>query len=214
MSSFLLFIIKGGGNLKNKLVIVGIFFFMAGIGFSSYSLLSIYRQEYSTNEALEKAKAAIFEDQTLTVNKRRTEQSSVVEYNFKQGDVIGILAIPKLGRELPIIEGTDGEELKRGVGHYSTTKFPDQNDQIFLAGHRDSVFRNIGELEKGDILTVKMKTGTFTYQIFNSYIVDENDLTVIRSTNPDEILTLSTCYPFNIVGNSPERYILEAKRAN
>jgi sortase A len=214
MNFFLLSIIKGGGDLKNKLVIVGIFFFMTGIGFSSYSLFSIYKQEYSTNEALEKAKAAIFEDQTLTVNNKSTEQSSVVEYNFKQGDVIGVLAIPKLSRELPIIEGTDGEELKRGVGHYSTTKFPDQNDQIFLAGHRDSVFRNIGELKKGDILTVKMKAGTFTYQIFNSYIVDENDLTVIRSTNPDEILTLSTCYPFNIVGNSPERYILEAKRAN
>jgi sortase A len=185
---------------------------MTGIGFSTYSLFSIYIQEHSKNEALEKAKAVVFEDQTHTVSKSSEVQSAAVEYNFKKGDVIGILDIPKLSRNLPIIEGTDGEELKKGVGHYSTTKFPDQSDQIFLAGHRDSVFRNLGDLENGDILNVKMKTGTFTYKIFNSYITDENDLTVIRSTSPIEILTLSTCYPFNIVGNSTERYILEAKR--
>ncbi|MBO1914107.1 sortase, partial [Microvirga sp. 3-52] len=38
-----------------------------------------------------------------------------------------------------------------------------------------------------------------------------DDRTVIRSTAPDEILTLSTCYPFSYIGSAPDRYIIYAK---
>lgn len=31
--------------------------------------------------------------------------------------------------------------LERGVGHYSGTAFPMEDEQILLSGHRDTVFR-------------------------------------------------------------------------
>ncbi|WP_346274872.1 sortase domain-containing protein [Halobacillus naozhouensis] len=44
-------------------------------------------------------------------------------------------------------------------------------------------------------------------------IVDAEDTTVIHSTYPEEILVLTTCYPFSFIGNAPKRYIIYAKKA-
>lgn len=129
-----------------------------------------------------------------------------------RGQIIGVLHIPRLERELPIVEGVDEDELAKGVGHHSATALPDQGDQILLSGHRDTVFRRLGELEKGDRLVIEMPHGTFTYSIYHMEIVDREDRSVIRSTYPEEILTLSTCYPFHFVGSAPQRYIIYAKR--
>jgi sortase A len=132
--------------------------------------------------------------------------------SYEVGQVIGILSIPRLDRELPIVEGVDEDDLARGVGHHSATALPGQGDQILLSGHRDTVFRRLGELKKGDQLIIEMPEGTFSYVIYQMEIVDAEDRSVIRSTAPDEILTLSTCYPFHFVGSAPERYIIYAKR--
>src|SRR5699024_12569951 len=70
--------------------------------------------------------------------------------SISQGETVGVLYIPRLEREIPIIEGTDEEELAQGVGHYKDTGYPGENKQILLSGHRDTVFRQFGELEHGD----------------------------------------------------------------
>ncbi|MCB7070616.1 class D sortase [Caldibacillus sp. 210928-DFI.2.22] len=157
------------------------------------------------------------------VEKRIVEAKKIVEQNnndsqidpsslsYQKGETIGILKIPKLKKELPIIEGTDEEELEKGVGHYTGTAYPLQNDQIVLSGHRDTVFRNFGELETGDTFIVELEYGKFKYEIYEMDIVPADDTTVIRSTAPDEILTVTTCYPFYYIGNAPERAIFYAK---
>ncbi|MGG3854032.1 class D sortase [Caldifermentibacillus hisashii] len=157
------------------------------------------------------------------VEKRIVEAKKIVEQNnndsqidpsslsYQKGETIGILKIPKLKKELPIIEGTDEDELEKGVGHYTGTAYPLQNDQIVLSGHRDTVFRNFGELETGDTFIVELEYGKFKYEIYEMDIVPADDTTVIRSTAPDEILTVTTCYPFHYIGNAPERAIFYAK---
>src|SRR5690606_9435267 len=133
------------------------------------------------------------------------------DFHFAVGDTIGLLYIPKLGRDLPIIEGTNPEELERGVGHYLGTALPGQKDQIVLSGHRDTVFRNFDQLAIGDTFVLKLPYGTFEYEIFDTEIVSADDTTVIRSTAPEEILTVTTCYPFYFIGNAPDRFIFYAK---
>lgn len=198
---------------RKVFLIFGILILSSGLSFVIYSFLQIRSHEEAENEALEKAKERIMEITSVHKNPEQiTSSQTSIEYHFEKGDVIGVLHIPRLERDVAIIEGTDGEELKKGVGHYSSTALPEQNDQIFLAGHRDTVFRNIGELKHGDILSIVMPTGTYSYEIFKTYIVDESDTSVIRTTRPEEILTLSTCYPFTLLGASSERYIIEAIR--
>jgi sortase A len=127
----------------------------------------------------------------------------------KVGDVIGTLSIPKIKKTINIIEGTGTKELKLGVGHYIGSVLPGVSDNSVLAGHRDSVFRNLGQLKIGDLMTVRTSYGTFVYEVHKIRIVNANDRTVIVPTK-DAILTLSTCYPFRFVGNAPKRYVVQA----
>jgi len=127
----------------------------------------------------------------------------------KVGDVIGSLTIPRIKSTIAIIEGTGSKELKRGVGHYVGSVIPGVSDNSVLAGHRDSVFRKLGEVKIGDLITVKNDYGTFVYEVHKIRIVSSNDRTVIVPTK-DAVLTLSTCYPFRFIGNAPKRYIVQA----
>lgn len=132
------------------------------------------------------------------------------QFSAEYGENLGVLEIPKIDAQLPIVEGTDQESLAKGVGHFQTSSFPLDDNQIVLSGHRDTVFRRMGELELGDVITVKLAYGSFDYEVINTKIVDEDDRTIIVP-HDEEILTVTTCYPFYYVGNAPDRYIVYAK---
>ncbi|MDT8860346.1 class D sortase [Alkalihalobacillus sp. MEB130] len=126
------------------------------------------------------------------------------------GELMGELYIPKLDATLPIYHGTDEDELEKGVGHFAGSVLPGENDNSVLAGHRDTVFRKLGEVRENDLLIVTTGKGVFEYKVRRVRIVDEDDRTVIVP-RPRATLTVSTCYPFNFVGAAPERYVLVAE---
>lgn len=179
---------------------------IGGIILLSYGGFQLYSSHAKESERLDEASAIVSEEVVTEVN-------DVDSFNYdsiEEGDTVGVFYIPRLDREIPIIEGTDEEELAQGVGHYAGTGFPGENKQILLSGHRDTVFRQFGELEHGDELHVKMEQGTFIYEIRDHTIVDADDTTVIDPTRTDEVLTVSTCYPFSYVGSAPDRYVIYA----
>ncbi|UOE93907.1 class D sortase [Alkalihalobacillus sp. LMS39] len=184
MGKFFSFLLMGGGVIL--------------IAFSAWQ---IWQSNLLQEQALVEARVGL-----ETVD----EEYDPNDFTAEIGDTIGILQIPALDRELPIVYGVDEDELMRGVGHYPGTAFPGQLDQVVLSGHRDTVFTKLGELEIGDSFIVEMPYGDYEYIIQDTEIVDADDRTVIRSTSPDEVLTVITCYPFNFVGNAPERYIIYA----
>ncbi|WP_332698810.1 class D sortase [Halalkalibacter lacteus] len=126
------------------------------------------------------------------------------------GDLMGELYIPKLDATLPIYHGTNEDELEKGVGHFAGSVLPGENDNAVLSGHRDTVFRQLGDVGENDLLIVTTAAGEFTYKVKRVRIVDEDDRTVIVP-KPKATLTVSTCYPFNFVGAAPERYVLVAE---
>src|SRR5699024_7518286 len=169
------------------------FFLMTiGLAFIIYGGYQIWQTNKLQNESLAEAKELI---QNRELNSVRTQENGEndtlpvplvpEDFNPGHGDTVGVLDIPRLDAQLPIIEGTHEDDLDRGVGHYKGTGYPLQNDQIVLSGHRDTVFRGMGELEIGDILTVDLEYGTFSYEITDFDIVSADDRTVIRSTAPD-----------------------------
>jgi sortase A len=110
---------------------------------------------------------------------------------------------------MPIFHGTNEEELLKGVGHVAGTAFPGEDNNSVLTGHRDTVFRKLGEVTKGDVLKVENNVGVFTYKVRKVRIVEADDLTVIVP-KPKATLTVSTCYPFTYVGPAKQRYVLVA----
>ncbi len=197
--------------------IVGMLLLLAGMGIVTFAVIQYVEHQANLKEAMAEANELIRHSNTIDAsNERRADPISyrdhVIDkskFDPKPNDVIGMLQIPKLEAELPIIEGTDEEMLERGVGHYSGTAFPMDNEQILLSGHRDTVFRDFDKLSVGDHFIVKLPYGTFEYEIKSTDIVDKDDTSVIRSMGT-EALVVSTCYPFRFVGNAPERYIFYA----
>ncbi|MEH7121935.1 class D sortase [Bacillus sp. JJ1773] len=199
---------------RNQFILISAsIIFFTGIGLVLFSLKDIYilekNKEISLKEAREKVQMVVQKEDHHFVH--QNEQKEIPK-PFKKGEVIGILEIPKLQAELPIVEGTSEYDLEKGVGHYSSTALPGQPDQILLSGHRETVFRRLGDLRNGDVFHVIMPYGSYSYEITGSQIVEANDTTVIKSTSPTETLTVSTCYPFSYIGDAPYRYVLTAHR--
>lgn len=181
-------------------------FIVVGASLLLYGGYQLWDSHVSEGKRLEEAKTIISDE----VYKGNNEDISKYYEDINTGDTIGLFYIPRLDREIPIIEGTDEDELAQGVGHYKDTGLPGENRQILLSGHRDTVFRQFGELEHGDELHIKMEHGTFIYVIQDHEIVDADDRTVIDPSREDEYLTVSTCYPFSFVGSAPDRYVVYA----
>ncbi len=182
---------------------ISIILIVIGLVFIGYSGFHLWNSKQMEKEALERAESII-----------SNKNSDATSFTPQFGEEIGILELPKLEKSLPIVEGVDEDDLAKGVGHYSGTALPTEKGQIVLSGHRDTVFRRLGELEIGDELHVQMPYGKFKYIIKETEIVSADDLTVIRPDLDEEMLTVTTCYPFRYIGDAPDRYIIYAKPMN
>lgn len=126
------------------------------------------------------------------------------------GSYIGELKFTSLDLDVPVVQGTENNELKKGAGHYAGSALPGQGGNVVLSGHRDTVFRKFKNLKVGDPVVFTTPYGDFNYQTTNFKIVHADDKTVIVPAD-HEILTLTTCYPFNYIGNAPDRFIVYTK---
>lgn len=176
---------------------------ICGLLFLGKGLWQILAADQQEKAAYQAAKALVKQDRKMLVND---------EFKPETGEASGLLSIPKIAAELPIVEGTDPDDLEKGVGHYKGSYYPQQNGQIVLSGHRDTVFRRAGELEIGDQLIMQMPYGKFAYEIIKTKIVSAEDTSIITLQNNEEELLLTTCYPFSYLGNAPDRFIIYAKR--
>lgn len=187
--------------------IISILFIVVGLGFVGVAVYQLWDGHQAQKQSIVQAKEKI--DNGIELKGDKTLEEAIEEYTAEYEEAFATLEIPKLGKTLPIVEGTDPDALNKGVGHLSNSMYPGQNEQILLSGHRDTVFRNFGELELGDTFIVEMPYGEFTYEIRDTEIVPEDDTTVIREMG-EEVLVVTTCYPFHYVGNAPERFVAYA----
>lgn len=117
---------------------------------------------------------------------------------FAEGDVIGIIEIPKIGLSKFFVQGTEREDLKKGPGHYPATPMPGQIGNAAIAGHRTTYgapFNRLDELVAGDEIKVTMANGgVYVYRMRENRIVAPTETSVVDNT-PNPQLTLTTCNP-------------------
>jgi sortase A len=124
---------------------------------------------------------------------------------------LAILRIPRIGLDVPVLEGTDEVTLNRAVGHIEDTALPGVDGNSGIAGHRDGFFRALMNVVPGDAIQLDTLHGTEQYTIERTWIVTPDDVSVLDPTL-ERTLTLVTCYPFYFVGSAPQRYIVRATR--
>ena len=127
--------------------------------------------------------------------------------------LIGRMEVQRLGVSVVVMEGTSNKTLRRAVGHIAGTGLPGQTGNVGIAGHRDTFFRPLRNIQADDIITLTTLRGSFRYRVVSTKVVSPDNVAVL---DPDgkEILTLVTCYPFYYVGSAPERFIVRAQRVS
>ena len=117
------------------------------------------------------------------------------------------LLIPKIQMDAIVVEGASRRDLSAGPGHMMQTAEPGETGNAVITAHRDTFFRHIYELNKGDQIQVRRSGRTFTYEVTGKKIVMPEDVSVIKpTTNPQ--LTLITCYPTYYIGPAPKRLVV------
>jgi sortase A len=120
------------------------------------------------------------------------------------------LEIPRIQMDAIVVEGASRRELSEGPGHMKQTAQPGETGNAVITAHRDTFFRHIYELTKGDQIKVRRSGRIFTYEVTGKRIVMPEDMSVIKQTN-DPQLTLITCYPTYYIGPAPKRLVVFSK---
>ncbi len=123
------------------------------------------------------------------------------------------LSIPKISLNAIVVEGTSHRDLLLGPGHIKSTARPGTPGNSVITGHRDTFFRHIYELNKGDVVTVQRDGKTYRYEVTGKRIVNPEDVSVLEPSK-DNRLTLITCYPTYYIGPAPERLVVFSKLAD
>ena len=124
---------------------------------------------------------------------------------------IGKLNIPSVDIDCIILDEVNDRALSYGIAKVSNgARIYDYNSNIVIAGHRDSYFNNLKNINIGDKVYLEHIEGISKYLIENIKIVSPYE---VENTNKKykERITLITCYPFQFIGDAPYRYIVQGR---
>lgn len=110
------------------------------------------------------------------------------------------LQIPKINQDVPVVEGDGWEQLKKGVGHHINSANPGESGNVVLSAHNDihgEIFRDLDQLEEGDIIVLFSERQSYTYVVEEVLIVEPNQVEFLESAQ-DSKATLISCYPYLI----------------
>jgi sortase A len=122
------------------------------------------------------------------------------------------ITIPKIKLDSVVAEGTSNRALRSGPGHLAGSAIPGELGNSVIVAHRDTFFRHVYELNKGDEINIRRNGQNYQYVVTGKKIVEPTDLSVLKATGKPQ-LTLITCYPIYYIGPAPQRLIVFAKLA-
>lgn len=123
---------------------------------------------------------------------------------------IARLQIPSIHLDVAVLRGTRERDLTRGVGHIEGTSALGGDGNAGIAGHRDSFFRDLRSVSRGDRVLLTTARGRREYRVEETRVVLPEDVEVLSAARGPS-LTLVTCYPFRYIGNAPKRFVVRAE---
>ncbi len=130
-------------------------------------------------------------------NNASTNSIEPAKVQYNGYDVVGIIEIPSINIKYPIINKTNDTTMK-----YSITKFSggeiNSIGNFTVAGHNNlngTMFGKVKRLKVGDqIKMTDLYNNTVTYEIFDIYSVDPNDVSCLNAVDENtKEITLITC---------------------
>lgn len=147
---------------------------------------------------------------TKSIDSDQIDVIQEIDAEIEGYKVVGIINIPKINIEYPILEKTDKTSLNLSITKFWGEKI-NQKGNVVLAGHNNlnnKMFGKINKLENGDIIELTdNQMVTIKYQVFKTYVIDPNDITCIlpEDENSREV-TLITC-----TNGNKDRLVVKAR---
>ena len=182
-------------------------------------LISSYSENFRTADAKEIEEARRTAD-AYNEKIRVQQQSSAFSYlpadpaDKEYQDVLcggdadntmALLTIPEINVSLPVVHGTDEEQLKYEAGHMYGTSLPSggTSTHCVIAAHTGLVnaklFTDLVKLEEGDTFSITVLNEKHIYTIDRILVVfPEEEDTYLQVEDGFEFVTLYTCTPYGV----------------
>src|SRR3954453_9123699 len=82
-----------------------------------------------------------------------------------RGGVVGRFDVPRLKLSYILLEGTDNRTLAKSIGHVEGSGLPGESGNISIAGHRNTHFRKIEWIRRGDEIVITSAHGQDRYRV-------------------------------------------------
>lgn len=205
-------------KLSTLLIILGIIVFCTPflgklyINHTQQKMLKTYMTELGENEILEEIPTPetvdTEEDSKEKATEETTEKASI-------SGVIGRIALPSISSDQLLLEGSDVKQLKYGAGYIKGTALPGEKGNCCIAGHRNytfgTYFNRIDELKNGDTIEIFYDNTVYKYEVYESFVVSPEEVSVLSGTKEESIVTLITCHP---KGSNTQRLIVRGQLIN
>lgn len=127
--------------------------------------------------------------------------------------VVGIIKIPKIELEYPILETTSKETLNLSITKFWGNEI-NEIGNVTLAGHNNlngTMFGKTKKLEVGDVIELTdIQNVTLKYKVFKIYVIDPNDIScILPEQEGTREVTLITC-----TNGNKNRLIVKAREEN
>ncbi len=115
--------------------------------------------------------------------------------------------------DLIVLSGGSGRTLAFGPGHLSASATPGDAGNAVIAGHRDTHFQFLKDVEVGDTMIVERPDGLqYLYEVIGNHVVDSRRGALTLDTE-ESFLSLVTCYPFDAIDpGGPMRYVVTLRK--
>ena len=127
-------------------------------------------------------------------------------------NVLGIIKIDKIKIKYPVVEGVKPGNISKAIGHVPGTAGLGQPGNCALAGHRNYTFgrffNRLDEVKVGDSISITTKKAEFRYKVYEKFVVEPDDVSVLKEVKDDTVLTLITCTPIYV---ATHRLIVRAR---
>lgn len=133
-------------------------------------------------------------------------------WNWADMHPVARLEVPRLGVRRTILSGASGSSLAFGPGHVDGSASPNGTGNCVIAGHRDGSFAFLRELQVGDRIELRTRSGNEPWVVTELSVISMWDVGILEPVAERQLLLL-TCYPFRGLRRSPWRYLVSCRPA-
>lgn len=164
-------------------------------------IIGVILQKRNQDQKYEEENLEIVElfhsEEEAIVDDEQSEDAEKIQLQYQGYNVIGLIEIPAIDLEYPILEKTTQETMNISISRFYGGDINEYGN-VSLAGHNNysgTMFGKNHNLKLEDKVLLTDLTGrTIEYEIYDIFSTDPNDTSILETTEPDKReVTLITC---------------------